>query len=287
MIQRSFIPGDSWLYLKIYTGVNTADMILRDIINPLVACFVHDKIIQKWFYLRYIDNDGFHLRIRFLMTDPSLFQLIVDNIRRSTVTNVNSGVIFRVVYDTYNREIERYGESVYEKTETIFSIDSDCILNCLNYLQNNDCDDNLKWMCAVTMLNDTLDASDVQIQDKCRIAADCRDSFRKEFGITKPEYIRIFDRKYRKDRNLIENAILYKTFPSIIEQCLTERKQRIKDVFNTSNNAPILSQYNITSINHMTCNRLFTESNRKCELTVYEYLSRYYTSEIAKNKYSK
>lgn len=287
MIQRTFIPGDRWLYFKIYTGIHTADMLLKDIINPLVTMLVDNKIIQKWHFLRYNDHDGFHIRIRFLMTDSSQIQFIVEEIYKSIITFINSGVVFRLVFDTYIRELERYGESVYENTETIFCIDSDHILKCLDYIANNNCDDNLKWMCAIAMLNDTFEASQIQIQEKKRISENCRDSYRKEYEVVKPEFIRIFDRKYRKDKYLVENSILYKSFPSTISNTLSERKQKIKDVFKSSTEIPILKEYDISSINHMTCNRLFTESNRQCELTIYEYLSRYYSSEIAKKKYSK
>lgn len=41
----------------------------------------------------------------------------------------------------------------------------------------------------------------------------------------------------------------------------------------------------ITSINHMTCNRLFLSKPRLMEGIVYYFLFKYYKSEIAKKKY--
>ena len=38
-MKRKLSPGSEWLYLKIYTGVKTADLILEEAIQPLVKYF--------------------------------------------------------------------------------------------------------------------------------------------------------------------------------------------------------------------------------------------------------
>ncbi len=39
MMKRKFAPGSEWLYLKIYTGIKTADHVLEESIAPLVKYF--------------------------------------------------------------------------------------------------------------------------------------------------------------------------------------------------------------------------------------------------------
>jgi len=65
---RKFIPGTEWLYLKIYTGVKTSDVLLEEAILPLVTCFLNNNLINKWFFIRYNDPKP-HLRIRFELSD--------------------------------------------------------------------------------------------------------------------------------------------------------------------------------------------------------------------------
>lgn len=49
MVKRKFPPGSEWLYLKIYTGVKTADIILEEAIQPLTECFEKTTIFQNGF----------------------------------------------------------------------------------------------------------------------------------------------------------------------------------------------------------------------------------------------
>ena len=56
VVQRTFIPGSEWLYIKVYTGSNTADKIL---INEL------DKYISSLNKKKYMKNGFlFDIRIR-------------------------------------------------------------------------------------------------------------------------------------------------------------------------------------------------------------------------------
>ena len=63
-MKRSFMPGDEWLYFKIYTGTKTADAILTNIIKPITEKLIKNNIIDQWFFIRYNDPKN-HLRIRF------------------------------------------------------------------------------------------------------------------------------------------------------------------------------------------------------------------------------
>ncbi len=56
--------GPSWEYLKLYFGTQSerADAFLAELCRRMSA----SRSIDKWFFLRYVDETGFHVRLRFL-----------------------------------------------------------------------------------------------------------------------------------------------------------------------------------------------------------------------------
>ncbi len=75
--KKKYIPGDEWLYFKLYTGVNIADKILIIAIKETVDTLLKKELIDKWFFIRYNDPK-FHLRIRFHFTDSDNKNKIID-----------------------------------------------------------------------------------------------------------------------------------------------------------------------------------------------------------------
>ncbi len=281
MLKRTFVLGEDWVFLKIYAGVNTADRLISAQVFTLSMSLESEGIIKKWFFIRYSDANGFHLRVRFCLAETKYLAELIERIRIVLKPLIDDNTIRSIAYDTYSREIERYGESVYPQTEDIFHIDSICVADCLCQINQQSGDANMRWMCAVAMINDLLDAASISLAEKKEIIVRCRDAFRGEFGVEKPEQTRLFDKKYRDNRKSINEAINHGCFPQEIVCALERRKNALISVTNT------WEEIKIPSVLHMTCNRMFITSNRLCELTLYEYLSRYYISEIARQKYDK
>ena len=61
---RRFPPGSAWLYLKLYTGTATADVLLSEVLGPLAREAIADRLADRWFFIRY-DDPEHHLRVRF------------------------------------------------------------------------------------------------------------------------------------------------------------------------------------------------------------------------------
>ncbi|MDQ1426717.1 MAG: lantibiotic biosynthesis protein, partial [Acidimicrobiaceae bacterium] len=134
---RRFPPGSEWLYLKLYTGTATADDVLRTAVGPLVRAALESGAADRWFFLRYGDPDH-HLRVR-LHGDPSRLRAevepLVDIHLREALAD---GRIWRVGYDTYERELERYGGPAgMEPCEAIFHADSDAALGIIELLEGD------------------------------------------------------------------------------------------------------------------------------------------------------
>ncbi len=56
--------ANDWIYLKLYLGsqIDRADAFVVEMANTLATA----DAIDRWFYLRFIDDDGFHIRLRVL-----------------------------------------------------------------------------------------------------------------------------------------------------------------------------------------------------------------------------
>jgi thiopeptide-type bacteriocin biosynthesis protein len=93
------------------------------------------------------------------------------------------------------------------------------------------------------------------------------------------------DNKYRTYRKEIETSML----PENTNEIITTGKQSISQMVNLiivmekSGELQVPLNALLTSMIHMTMNRWFRNKNRLHELVIYDFLSRYYTSEIAKN----
>ncbi|MEU4584682.1 thiopeptide-type bacteriocin biosynthesis protein [Kitasatospora aureofaciens] len=65
----------TWLYLKLYPGhLDLLDATLTEVVAPLVEQVA--PCATRWFYLRYLDGSGPHIRLRFLV-DQSQADLLV------------------------------------------------------------------------------------------------------------------------------------------------------------------------------------------------------------------
>ncbi len=119
-MKRKLVPGSEWLYLKIYTGVKTADLILEEAIQLLVEYFQEHNYISKWFFIRYNDPKP-HLRVRFNLNNIDDYSKILEKINETLQEYIKSGEISSILIDTYNREIERYGKIPLKKLK-LYSI---------------------------------------------------------------------------------------------------------------------------------------------------------------------
>ena len=130
-LKRNFCLGSEWIYFKIYTGVKTADIILTEHLHPIIKQLQQEKAIQKWFFIRYKDTDN-HLRIRFLIAKNQNVSKIIDSFYPVFNDLIENNLISKIQTDTYNREIERYGETTMEDSESLFWYDSELVLAYLN-----------------------------------------------------------------------------------------------------------------------------------------------------------
>jgi len=288
-IQRSFIPGSPWVYIKLYTGEKTADDLLIQVIAPIIKKLQKDRCIEKWFFIRYSDPD-FHLRIRLLAKDTQNTGEIIQLFYQKLYQRNKFRLVWKIQLDTYNRELERYGEQLIEEAESVFFVDSECVLSILENLNGNE---NYRWMIALKLIDELLSDFGLNTEAKQKLMEEVSKAFKTEFGFNEFN-AKQFNTKFRENKKTVEsvlnNSINEKAFISLF-QPIKKRTKRLK---------PIVEQIKIKSkkennkVNellksylHMMLNRLFRSNNRIHELILYDFMSRYYTSEMAKEKYNK
>ncbi|QIK61410.1 hypothetical protein G7050_16790 [Dysgonomonas sp. HDW5A] len=290
-MKRIFVPGSDWFYIKLYLGSNYADRILIKYIKPLINSCFEKNLIEKWFFIRYNDPDS-HLRIRLLLKDKKFTGQIISLFYNQIYPLITDEIIWKVQIETYNRELERYGNFLIEEAESIFFLDSECILAILEYLTRISNKD-YRWVISLKMIDSFLNNFHLDLLKKQELIKNIGNSFKTEFGFNKYNS-KQFNIKYRTNKSKIhlcfENSMSDPVL-SDLNVFIEDKSHKLNDIVQkiyTKSKEKLTIDEIITNIIpsylHMMLNRLFISRNRIFELVLYDFMYRYYTSEIARNK---
>ena len=123
-VARFVHPGSDWVYAKIYAPTVHHDDLLAGPIHDLVADRSHSGMVTGWHFLRYADPLP-HLRLRFRLSAPAHWSHVATAVADAVRPALRDGTGHRLTFDTYEREIERYGgPQGMEVAESVFSADS-------------------------------------------------------------------------------------------------------------------------------------------------------------------
>ncbi len=287
-IQRKFPLGSEWLFVKIYAGEKITETILSLFIKPLIQQLRDEELIDRWFFIRYVDPEP-HLRLRFHGTPSQHFFLrIIDYINTFSQDYVQNHVITRIQYDTYNREVERYGEKTMTDCEELFYYDSEAILDMIERFSIDDETEQQRWLVALRGVDELLNDAGYTLSEKLHLMEKLQESFLTEFG-DGPDLRRQLNQKYRTETILIEEAMTTQSADSLIGiflATLHRRSQQQTPVLTklTAEHGKATRAALMPSFIHMHLNRLFFANQRSHELVIYHFLRKYYTSALARSK---
>lgn len=259
--------SDGWVYFKVY-GIGDRDLeILNSIENELRH--VLDK--HLFFFIRYVDDIGNHLRIRFKFENN---KSAINNIGKISdwLENIeNNKMINKVVFDVYERETNRYGGlNLIPRTEEFFKSDSEFVISLLNYYDTENKEELDKmYLFGVISILKTLTTN---IEELCEMLIPFDSSeYRKEFHKSNYKYINFVDNV------LNENFGTFIKEETILKKYLSRKNKLIqlknlidteKSLNNIENDKDI-----ILSISHMFCNRLYGDVNYEKRILSLAYLS--------------
>lgn len=275
-MERNFFIGSNWLYYKIYTGAKTADLILVEKLQPVIHKLKNNYIIQKWFFIRYNDPDQ-HIRIRFYCENPENTFIVISKLLPVLNSLLHENTIWKVQTDTYQRELERYGNKTIEESETLFYINSEMILNYLSLKQNFKKNE-MELLFSFLSVDSFLNSFSLNNIDKLNLINELQISYKKEFNpdkTFKKEMDISFRKLYKKMHYFIsQNA--FNDYLEIYDVINKNKIQNIETIEMIRKKIEIPLNYFLISHIHMMLNRQFTSKQRMYELIIYDHLYKYY-----------
>lgn len=289
-VERTLAPGSNWLYAKLYTGTATADQVLRELVMPLKATAIDSGAARSWFFIRYGDPH-WHLRLRFEGDPERLATEVRPALERAAAALLEDGRLWRVQFDTYEREIERYGgPDGIELAEQMFCADSDAILEILDHLGGEQGLD-ARWRLALRGIDMLLDDWGLDLAAKHRLMAEAREGFGREFAADdalRHQLSQRFRRERRDLEKLLDMAPADDPTATPLLEAHDHRSHRLRpliEALRSCETAGLLT----TSIEslalshvHMHANRLLRSAHRAQELVIYDFLTRIYESRQAR-----
>lgn len=286
-IKSSYSIGEQWLYYKFYCGERAGEEILNKVIHPLVEELHEKGLIEKWFFIRYYDAHGSHLRFRVLLKDLSLFTHCIQTIKKHSQPFEDSKVIWKTQTDNYLREMQRYGFEAIEATETLFYNDSETTLAFSDMIEG-DTGEKVRWLFALLSMDRFLNDFNLSTETRAKL-----------FNVNKTSFGREFNRKGKLNKQVNE---LFSNFESEIEsfldgnaieemyeplwQILQERSEKNSEPIaflqelDKKNALPRSLEEIILSYLHMICNRIFLSKHRLHEMVVYDFMYKFYSKQL-------
>jgi thiopeptide-type bacteriocin biosynthesis protein len=284
--KRQFFPGDEWLYVKLYCGVKTTEHIIGNELIQLSKKLYHEDLIDQWFYERYADPEP-HIRFRVHLASVFALGRVIQNINSSFSALIKSKQIWKVQFDTYERELERYGDASIELVEQLFFNDSLAIASLLSRANMTENFEEVRLLWGLLSIDRLLNDFDFQLPQKTELMELLVASVYPEAN-----YDNLLSKqltfKYRHYRNKVEG--LFTDGAVIIGDDLLRYRS-----LNNRSAALLLSELIssgtvpqdlnllVISLIQMTMNRLFKTRQRAHELGVYDFLLLYYKS-VLQNK---
>lgn len=283
--QRLFIAGTEWLYYIVHLGPQTSDRFLTDSLAPHIGDLIESNTIDKWFFIRYKDEKGMHLRVRFHLGDPQQIGLVIGSMQVALAPYIQNRLVSDVSINTYKREIERYGEATIEDFETLFFINSELTIAIISRTDNSS---EKKWLLGMRAIDVLLSGWAYDIHKKKQLLEELKNGFGREFGIDKFARKHL-NRKYRDNRTEIENIMGAgdSDFETVFEKFRLGNSKPIASIqkkvalLEGVDADDLLKDY-LGSYIHMFCNRLFPSKQRLSECILYDLLFEYYYSRQAR-----
>jgi thiopeptide-type bacteriocin biosynthesis protein len=244
-----------------------------------------------WFFLRYGDPE-LHLRWRLTGDPETLSRVVRPAVDAAAARLLEEGKIWRVQFDTYQREIERYGGAeAIQLAEQLFHADSEAVVQIIELLDPGDAGLDERWRLALRGMDQMLEDLGLDLAGRTEYAKSwISDALQRPEDGTgmRPQ---LSDR-FRKERERLE-PLLDRTRDqdSALEPGLAILHQRSLDL------APLVTELRkleqagrllvpypelARSFVHMHVNRLLRSSQPRHELILHDFLHRLYQTQNAR-----
>lgn len=258
--QEKFVPGEEWLYYKIYCGFQASDKILISTIKPLVDELFYRNQIETWFFIRYNDPEN-HIRFRVKLLNIVDFQDVIFFINNMLKKHLTCGFIWDINISTYKRELARYGNSSIELAESFFYYDSEEVIKIIKLSIG---DENKRLLLIYNWIEKILFYFKLKDKEKLYFLDKIQLTFKNELKVDSSKK-RLLSEKYR----LVEKELPYLTdaennsISQVVDEIL---------LLNKLNQLEVEIGDLISSFIHMSLNRCFQSNQRTFEMMLYDFM---------------
>jgi thiopeptide-type bacteriocin biosynthesis protein len=280
----NYIPGDEWIYYRFYSGHEIADKLLQKILFPFLFKMEAQGIIQQWFFIRYSDPEK-HIRLRVKFTDLKQMSYLIFKVNTILKSYIETKLVWKVEMGTYQPEYERYGKRSMHHVERLFHSDSVAYGSFI--LSGYDVQINARWLYAIYAADQLMQDFGFTMDQKKQLLLGLSRSFGREFGKDKV-MAKQLSNKFRENRQFIAQMISGEDQSEMAMQIREIiHKRSVSKETDVSKIKHLISKYGevketnlLSSLIHMSLNRIFRNNNRMHEMVIYDLLFRYYKSAV-------
>ena len=285
-----FPPGSRWLYAKIYGSLLLTEAALKSELHELIEHSRATGAVDRWHFVRYRDSDD-HLRVRFHGEPGALRHAVQPRLEHLFGRLTNGGSIWRCQFDTYEREVVRYGGPVaIEIAEVIFDADSETVLKLLRAAPS-DASPDWRWQLSVKLVDIYHEAFSLSIEQREQLAKRTDAAFRLEFRVDK-EFEGQISRRFKRERALLESLFAesdglppeLRWAEEVVLAFRTRLAPLAAQFVTLSKDDELTAPFEdiVSSLTHMHLNRMMLANPREHELIIHAFLQRMYRSKIAR-----
>jgi thiopeptide-type bacteriocin biosynthesis protein len=286
---RILPPGSEWLYVKLYGGAGVLDDVLTSVVQPLARRIIECNHATRWFFIRYADPQE-HLRIRF-NGSPFWISELLPVVNEAFHPLLASGKLWKIEFDTYQREIERYGglEGVIA-AEDIFFADSEAVLEILQELAGDEGLD-IRWRVGLMGIDRLLSDFGFDENAKRDLIARWRGRMQNEFKTDMTGKRQMADR-FRSERSklmpMLDESAEENTRWTFAKRVFDRRSARNTTALQSLQSLGAEGRLSVdipdlvASYSHMHINRMIRASQPAHELVLYDFLAALYEGRLAR-----
>ncbi|HEU4536348.1 MAG TPA: thiopeptide-type bacteriocin biosynthesis protein, partial [Polyangiaceae bacterium] len=281
-------PGGDWLYAKLSCGPAAADRVLEAAALPVVRRALASGAASAWFFVRY-DEPHWHLRLRVRGDRARLRGEVQPALEDACAPLLEEGTVWRLAYDTYDREVERYGGvEGMAAAEDIFHADSEAVASLLPRTRGGP--DDARWQAALLGLDALLGDLGLGEGERLGLVGAMRASFALEFRAPGDPLRHGIGAAYRPRRAAIDGlfapsaggdvAALREAFAARSAR-VAEPAERLRALARSGRLTRPLPAI-AAALLHMHANRWFASAAREHEAVLYDFLERTYAARAAR-----
>ncbi|PBC76053.1 thiopeptide-type bacteriocin biosynthesis protein [Streptomyces sp. TLI_235] len=255
---RTRLPGTDWLFVKFYCDSDREDEMLAGPLRELCEMAEASGLAERWFFIRYADPHP-HLRVRWKGAPDALTRHLLPEVTRFASRLTGEGLVSRLVIDTYDRELERYGGTEgTDVSEEIFCADSRAVMRLLAEAGPAHRSADLTELVAVTT-DDLLSGLGLSAEDRLRWYSDQARQFYRQARRQGGEDYRVHQQRLRALLGTPEGpALLRNAAAEILRErrtALADAAARLSELAATGRLAAAPDRL-FGSYVHLHCNRL-------------------------------